>query len=240
MSVPKNEKPGQTEGVPSSIVSAKLFATPVVDDTGLGQDVDSCAELMATVRGVLAEAALFFGREIINGIEIIVTWYDVLGGGQYEIYLPQKEETIVIGEDRDQAKAVFEYAKKMANSASDVDALFERIQMFIRNGFQEAAPPKPRAAPAVVAPLLAPTRLEIEVNGIKIVLASTGGDTSDYYIMIPDVDMRALRNRMNPGNGRLYINPPRNPSDALARAKELAASAKSPEDLYYSIWNVLR
>lgn len=192
--------------------------------------------LMVETNRALLKASRFYGHETVNGVEMSVAWYEGLGS-QYEIYFPQKEETVVIGQDRSAAEKVFNYAKVAATTASDVDALYDKVEAFVRNDFREAVVLPPKTLPLVV-PRLQPTTLEETVNGMRIALESSG-EASGYYISLPDIRVSSptLRNKVNPGDGRFHIKPSRNPSADFEAAKMLAKASRNLEDLFVQLWH---
>lgn len=91
----------------------------------------------------LHEKELFHNKETVNGIEISVAWSDM--DKDYTIYFPQIEfgeaasekgvhdQIIRIGRRPEAAKQVFEYAANLAQTESDVYALYRKVEDFIRN-----------------------------------------------------------------------------------------------------------
>lgn len=195
-------------------------------------------EMRAGLRESLQNAIPFSGREVINGIEVTCIWYP--DHSRYEIYLPQveideSEQTVIVGEDRADAEFVFVYAKKAAAGARNAKELLDLVQAFVTNGFQE---PKPAAKKVVVPEYtkFEPTRREEDVNGVRIVM--TSDSDLRYYLSFPGVNMHRLRNRINPGDGRIALRA--NPSDWFERAKGLAREGKTPEDIFCEIFNMVR
>lgn len=86
---------------------------------------------------------LYRNQETVNGIEISVAWSDM--DEDYTIFFPQiewgeaasekgvRDQIIRIGQRPEAAKQVFEYAANLAQTESDVYALYRKVEDFIRN-----------------------------------------------------------------------------------------------------------
>ncbi|MEK7523713.1 MAG: hypothetical protein AAB588_01655 [Patescibacteria group bacterium] len=100
-------------------------------------------EMLANdMHAALLEVTRFLGKETVNGIGIIVTWFK--SHRQYEMFLPQLEhaadQTADIGDHAGNAELVFEYAEEVALEVETANALLRAVRVFIENGFSAPAP----------------------------------------------------------------------------------------------------
>lgn len=83
----------------------------------------------------------YYEKATVNGVEIIVTWYDD-SSKDYEIYFPQikfgadpdvYDQVIRISRKPEVAKQVFDYATKLAETESDVYEIYKKVSKFARD-----------------------------------------------------------------------------------------------------------
>ena len=85
----------------------------------------------------------FNQQETVNGTEISVGWDGMYRN--YSIYFPQVElneeaqakgvgdQVISISENPEDAKSVFEYAKKLAETETNINEIYLKVQDFCQN-----------------------------------------------------------------------------------------------------------
>lgn len=147
--------------------------------------------------------------------------YDYAGGTTHiKVSLPEDAEEVSIEE----------------TGAEIQDAEFHALMMkMIKNptgANSKKASPQPKP---MEEPLFKPSNNEVEVKGVKIVLASTGGNDPSYYLSLPGANMDKVRHRMEVRNGNRINLTPAGAQFFFERAQALAEKGKSAEDIFFEL-----
>ena len=131
-------------------------------------------------------------KTTINGVEISVGWDP--GYNSFSVYFPQTEQVLILSQNEQTAKKVFDQAKKLAGDNVKVTEIFRQIEDFSTELVRQDDLTVQETPPASIAESKAekgPDKSYVdhrEVNGIEFTM-NWANDYGDYVLYFPQAEV---------------------------------------------------